>query len=1140
MKRGSHSIVGNNPTTKIFFVWFSFLLIITLGSFYFYQNEKKDAINLLKKVIENSSNVKVNRIFEWHRSRLTDAQTFSQSPFFVSAVKEFIYSSNKSLKSRILKHLKSINTNNCYTTIAIIDKHLNVILNIGDSINILDTLTKDFVGNVFREKKFLFTDFYECKTHNSIHLDYIAPLISDSDSTVLAAIIFRVIPYEKLNAIINNYQNSGDEKSNYIVKQDHEKVLIYDANYPTVNRHIYTIKSSNKNCPFVKAIQEQSTIIRSRNSSYAKVYAYSKKIPNTPWVYIRIVEKDELSNYLRININTLVIFGLFLVLLLTLILIAYYFNIKKGKLITLLIKERRLSNYYKEFQTILYSIGDGVITTDLNGCITKMNYVAEKLTGWKESEAFGVHIDEIFSITNQSTNEKIENPIHQVLRTHKIIDLSNNVFLVNRDNEQIPIADTASPIYSQKNEMQGVVLIIRDRTSDYETANRLRESENRYRMLFNNMTQGFALHEIIIDELGKPIDYKFIDANATFEKLTGIKVKDIVGHTVKEIMPQLEKHWIETFGNVALTGRPTRYQNYSHEIDKYFDVWAFSPQKGQFAVIISDISERKRTEEKLQILTKGIEQSPVIAAITDTKGIIEYVNTKFIEVTGYCYNEAVGKKINILKSGYHSKKFYEGLWQTILSGNDWKGEIQNKKKSGELYWESVLISPIKNESGEILHFIALKEDITEKVFTEIELQERDIRLKEQNEEYIAINKELTESYERIKAINTELELARKKAVENDKLKTAFLANMSHEIRTPMNGIIGFAELLKNKFLSDTERLAYIKIIEESGQRLLDLLNNLIDISRIEAGQINTSLSSVNLKNEIIQLYNFFKLEANRKGIKLTVLQENDPQDISLLTDKQKLVSIASNLIKNAIKFSNSGTVDFGYSIQETDILFYVSDTGIGIPEKMQERIFERFVQADISFSRNYEGAGLGLAISKSYVETLGGKIWFTSKENIGSTFYFTLPLKTNASKAKDKFIAKNLEETIRQKKIKILIAEDDSLSMLYLQNLLEPIAYKIFSANNGTDAVQTIKEHPEIDAVLMDIRMPDISGIEATEQIRKFNKKVTIVAQTAFTFSNDKISAISAGCNDYITKPILPNELFKILNKWLVSNSETM
>lgn len=1139
MKRYFYSIIGNNSRIRILAIWISFILIIIVSSIIFYRSERKDAISLLKKDIKSTTSAKVTRIIEWHKNRLADAQMFSQSPFFVSAVNEYIKRNDQDLNSKIEKRLNLINTNNHYTALAIIDRNSNIIINVGDSIDKIDTLTKEYVTRVFNEKKILFTDFYECKTHNSLHLDYIAPLANDNDSTIFAAIIFRVIPHEKLNAIIDNSQNGDDNnKSNYIVKRDNKNVYVYNADYPASSKHIYAIRNSNNNCPFVKAVNYQSTIIQAENKNEEELFVYSESIPNTPWVYLRTIHESELSNYLLIDLITIIIFDLFLLLLFTLVVVAYYFNVKKGEFIKLLIKERRLSNYYKEFQTILYSIGDGVITTDINGCITKMNYVAENLTGWKENEAFGKHIDDVFSITNQTTKVKVENPIHQVLRTQEIIGLSNSVYLVNKNGNQIPIADTASPIYGSKNEMQGVVLVIRDRTNDHQAAKKLRESETRYQMLFNNMTQGFALHQIILNESGKPIDYKFIDANVAYEGLTGLKAMDIAGRTAKEILPELEDYWIETFGNVALTGKSIRYQNYSHEIDKYFDVWAFSPQEGQFAVIISDITDRKKTEEKLQILTKGIEQSPVIAVITDTKGIIEYVNTRFVEVTGYLHDEVIGKNINILKSGYHNKGFYNHLWETILKGNDWKGEIQNRKKSGELYWESALISSIKNEKGEILHFIALKEDITAKKLTEIELQERDIMLKEQNEEYLIVNKELTESYERIKAINTELERAREKAVENDKLKTAFLANMSHEIRTPMNGIIGFAELLKNKALSEDERLGYIKIIEESGQRLLDLINNLIDVSKIEAGQINKTITSVNVKKEILLLYNFFKLETDRKKIKLTIQQGDELQLITLLSDKQKFLSIASNLIKNAVKFTNSGTIDFGYNILGNDVLFYVSDTGIGIPEKMQERIFERFVQADISFSRNYEGAGLGLAISKSYVEALGGKIWFTTKESVGSTFYFTLPLDAHSFEVKGALIAKNLEETIRQRKMKILIAEDDSLSMLYLQNLLEPIAFKLYYTNNGTDAVKMAKENPDIDAILMDIRMPDISGIEATRQIRKFNKKVTIIAQTAFAFTNDKISAIYAGCNDYITKPVLPNELFKVLDKWLISNAD--
>lgn len=366
-------------------------------------------------------------------------------------------------------------------------------------------------------------------------------------------------------------------------------------------------------------------------------------------------------------------------------------------------------------------------------------------------------------------------------------------------------------------------------------------SEKQFQQLFENMEQGFALHEMVYDSNGVPYDYRFILINKAFNKLTVENAYDFIGKTVKQVLPAVEPIWIANYGKVATTGEPMQFEHYSQEFDKYYNVMAYSPKKNFFATIFTDIT--------------------------------------------------------------------------------------------------------------------------------------DVKLK-----------------------SKQLQEAKEKAEESEYLKSAFLANMSHEIRTPMNGILGFAQLLKEPNLSSEEKSQYISIIENSGKRLLKTVNDLIDFSKIDAGQMKVSISIVNINELLEKLLFFFRIEAEKKGIELVLDTSLSDITTSILSDNEKLYSILTNLIKNAIKYTPSGKIEFGYEKQKKNLLFFVKDTGDGISKQRLGVIFERFIRGDNHENSSLEGAGLGLSISKAYVEMLGGEIWAESEVGEGSQFYFTLPLDSSINK----------------------------------------------------------------------------------------------------------------------------------------------
>lgn len=519
--------------------------------------------------------------------------------------------------------------------------------------------------------------------------------------------------------------------------------------------------------------------------------------------------------------------------------------------------------------------------------------------------------------------------------------------------------------------------------------------------------------------------------------------------------------------------------------------------------LFRDITNQRKSQNTVLKLAKAVEQSPNSIIITNMEGAIEYINPSFSILTGYSKNETIGKKPNLLKSGLHTNEFYATLWSTILSGKTWKGEFRNKKKSGELYWEEAIISPIMSTEGEITHLVSVKQDVTQ-------------------------NKQLMH----------DLIIAKEKAEESDRLKSAFLANVSHEIRTPMNGILGFSELLKSGDLSELKRHEYVEIIEVSGKRMLNIINELIDISRIESGQIQLNLEHFPLDLIIDDLYKFFLPQAKQKKLKFEKKTQSNGKEVSVFADRHRLTQIMTNLIENSIKFTHEGYVNFGYTLSNDLAILYVTDSGIGIANDLKEKIFGLFQQADDSYTRSYDGAGLGLSISKALVEMHHGKIEVESETGKGSTFSFSIPLSPNLSIEQKTPKGLTIDNLSWAKGATILITEDDPISFKLIQEIIELAGINVFWAQDGLEAVNYVKSNPGVDLILMDLKMPNMDGYEALEIIKQMLPNVPIFAQTAFAQNTEKRRALYAGFDAFLTKPLITEELLTLINKHLKNRKE--
>jgi len=385
---------------------------------------------------------------------------------------------------------------------------------------------------------------------------------------------------------------------------------------------------------------------------------------------------------------------------------------------------------------------------------------------------------------------------------------------------------------------------------------------------------------------------------------------------------------------------------------------------------------------------------------------------------------------------------------------------------------------------------------------------------------------LTDITER-KLAETNLLQAKEHAEESDHLKTAFLQNMSHEIRTPMNAICGFSKMLNKPELSDEKRKSFISIIINSTNQLLSIVTDILTISSVDTKQEKVNIQKVCINSNIVDLLAIFKTQAQNQNISLYAKQQLTDRQSEIFTDNTKITQILSNLITNALKFTHEGFIEFGYNLKGEFIEFYVKDSGIGIKTEMQEKIFERFRQANENINKKYGGTGLGLAISKAFTELLGGKIWVQSELDKGSTFYFTIPYKPVHE------IDKTNSPTEQNENFPIvLVAEDEECNFLLIEELLCDMDLKLIHAKDGKETVEICRTNPKIDLVLMDIKMPIMSGHEAAKLIKEFRPDLAIIAQSAYGLEQE-IEKYSGIFDDYVTKPIDENELQQKIMKYI-------
>jgi PAS domain S-box-containing protein len=675
------------------------------------------------------------------------------------------------------------------------------------------------------------------------------------------------------------------------------------------------------------------------------------------------------------------------------------------------------------------------------------------------------------------------------------------IFILTKNGYKTPGLINCSPLFNSKKKVQGGVIIISDRSEEQYLEKAFWENEEKLRYITSYAHDAI----IMMDPKGKISFW-----NKTASKIFGYNDEEVYGVDLHTILAPQRYHAMHmaAFSEFLKSGK-------GNAINKTIELTALRKSGEEFPIelslsamminkkwnaigIIRDISERKIAEHKIieseAYYRTLIDTSPDAIFTTDIEGLITYVSKKALEL----FNIHEGIKYLGTSILQWTDPDYHNILMERFTGffdGNYKPEINEYRliKHDKTPFDcEITISPILNAEENISGILIIAHDITERKKTEKRLL-----------------------------------MAKEKAEESDRLKTAFIQNISHEIRTPMNAMVGFSELLKDPTQSEDDKNIFLDNIIDGSNQLLSIITNLVEISNIKSNLIKISPEDIDPGTFLEELIPKFSNETVEKSLQFNIDNRLLSQGgINLKTDKILLSKVMQQIISNAIKFTSEGSISAGCRKVKNNIIFFVSDTGIGIPTEYHDRIFESFFQVENMVSRKYEGTGLGLTISKAYIEKLGGKITLHSEPGVGSEFSFSLPcasIELSLSTDSNKLCLKPSTT--------ILIVEDDDNNFNLIRAYLKDAKINYMRSENGLEAVNICKSKQKIDLILMDIRMPVMNGYEATRIIKEIRPDTPIIAQTAYAENTDQTQ--SCGFSEFISKPYSKQQLFDTISSAL-------
>lgn len=932
---------------------------ILLGYFY-YKSQKRRLLN--DKIVELSAiaDLKVRQIAQWRNERLSDAVLLGENGAFIAQLSGFIRArEDRDLLPSITANLKSVTKNLNYRSLFLLDSTGNVRAYYPAQDTITSEYLKTLLPDLINNPEGILTDFKMSDSEKSPHLDLIIPLADSSrkDSAVFGMLALQIDPQQILYPLIRDWPVPSKTAESFLVRQEgDELVYLNELRFRKNSAFVLRKSISEEKLPEAMAFRGIEETIDGIDYRGASVVAAMKKVPGSPWYMVAKIDHNELFSTLNSQMTMIIIIIILFILTIGLLLgiiewnenARFYREKYEAELDHLALR--------KHFDSILKYANDIIFLTDRNMNIIEANDRAAEAYQRERDELLGINLSEIRAAGTAVSLEKEKKILDEVgFATYETMH-------IRKDGTLLPVE-----ISARKVEIEGVKYfqsICRDITERKNAEQILRESEERFRKIFEESPFSIAM-------TGK--DMGIIRANSAFCKMLGYKEEELRAHSLKQFThPDYANKDDVALLQLVAEEIPVYHTENQYICRNKSVIWGSTTisiirnnrdEVQYFLAMIENITSRKQAETELEksfsLLKATLESTADGILVVDGKGKIVQYNQKFTEMW------RIPSKVIEYKDDKRAIKF---VMDQLKNAAKFVTEVEHLYTEPEKTTSDLL----EFKDGRVFERYSQPQKISGKSVGRV-WSFRDITERKRAE--------------------AELIAAKEKAEESDRLKTAFLHNVSHEIRTPMNAIIGFSALLNEPDTTENDRHQFIDIIFQSGSQLLSIINDIVDIANIESGQVKVNLKMINLNNSLRSLDEQFsyKEKADVISINLSIGLSDDKSMI--VTDGTKLIQILSNLINNATKFTKAGRIDFGYSLNDGYLEFFVKDTGIGIPQEHHEKIFERFFQVDNLISRKFGGTGLGLSICKAYVELLGGKIWVNSRPGEGTTFRFTIPYK---------------------------------------------------------------------------------------------------------------------------------------------------
>ncbi len=1160
--QGFWSRIAHHPRSPWIVLLLWALVIVTAGLWLYdlrREREIEDARRNLKTVLD----LKVEGITLWRAERLGDAEAIAENPFNTSRILSFLEQPAPGDKGEdIVAWLGSFQDALDVSEAVLIDARGKPRLT-ASSVN--PTFDPSFAGDmatVLRTCRPLLSDFHRSAQSGRVHLDLFAPLLRQTPPAApracFGAIVLEIDPGAHLFASIQTWPTPSATAETLLVRRDGD-----DALYLNQLRHseapalTLRLPLRDGGLPAAAAALGREGPIAGVDHRGHQVQTVARRVPDSPWALLAKEDEAEILAPLRTEVVFLSAFLASALLLSGLAIVLWRMRREAGLMRTNLELERQrartqgaLQQSETMYETLFNRANDGILVLSEDLRLLDVNQLVCDRLQYTRAELLTMRLPDIVAperLSMVSANAR------------RASDGANAMFEsthLRRDGTTFEVE-----INCARFEVDGgraLLGVVRDVTARKQAAAELAAAEKAVRRRAE-WAQGLQLagEELSTCKTVEALAQAAVQSALTClgARLAWLSAPTQAGDrvTLARSTPWPQQEWdtrtcpIEVRANGAAwtiadisTQRDCRDCLVLAENDGFLSCGAWpifvagkniatlsirgcelgedSPLVGASALIqvfcrqVGYLWERLLTDERLRRLTRAIEQSPVSIVITDTQGRIEYVNPHFTQVTGYAAEEVIGQNPRLLKSdGGQTPEFYADLWQTITRGEAWRGELRNRKKNGDIWFESGSISPVRNENGEITHYVAVKEDIT-----------------------------------RRKEVERELREAKVGAEAANRAKSAFLANMSHEIRTPMNAVLGFSQLmLRDPALTPAQR-EHLDTINRAGAHLLNLINDILEISKIEAGRAALKEAPFGLDAVLTDMEVMFRLRAEAKGLRLIVERGTELPHYAV-GDEVKLRQVLTNLLGNAIKFTVHGGVALRVASDSVTgggttaaagalrLKFEVRDTGVGIASDELDKLFQPFEQTR-SGRQAGGGTGLGLAISRHMVRMMGGDLSVASEPELGTVFRFDVALgECSGEFANEMPVERRVTAlSMGQAPVRVLVVDDNGDNRELLAQTLAAVGFEVREAADGRQALRLFEEwSPHL--CMTDLRMPGMDGYETIRAMRAnaAGQAVRIIAVSASAFAEDRQRALAVGADGFMGKPFREAELFEQIRRLL-------